>query len=44
MEVIHTTRKVDMECSRFQGLMVDIDMEDDQGTHWLRAWRDMAWW
>ena len=34
-----------MECRRCQGLMVVdyyIDMEDDQGTHWLRAWRCMA--
>jgi len=34
-----------MECHRCQGLMVVdyyIDMEDDQGTHWLRAWRCMA--
>lgn len=34
-----------MECLRCQGLMVVdyyIDMEDDQGTHWLRAWRCMA--
>jgi hypothetical protein len=34
-----------MECHRCRGLMVVdyyIDMEDDQGTHWLRAWRCMA--
>ena len=34
-----------MKCGRCQGLMVVdyyIDMEDDQGTHWLRAWRCMA--
>ena len=37
--------EVFMECHRCQGLMVVdyyIDMEDDQGTHWLRAWRCMA--
>jgi hypothetical protein len=37
--------EVFMECARCQGLMVVdyyIDMEDDQGTHWLRAWRCMA--
>jgi hypothetical protein len=34
-----------MQCRRCQGLMVEdyyIDMEDDQGTHWLRAWRCMS--
>ena len=33
-----------MECHRCQGLMVVdyyIDMEDYQGTHWLRAWRSI---
>jgi len=37
--------EVFMECRRCQGLMVVdyyIDMEDDQGIHWLRAWRCMA--
>ena len=31
-----------MTCQRCQGLMlIDyyIDMQDDQGTHWLKAWR-----
>jgi len=34
-----------MKCTRCDGLMIVdyyIDMEDDQGTHWLRAWRCMA--
>lgn len=34
-----------MKCSRCQGLMIVdyyIDMQDDQGTHWLQAWRCMS--